>query len=75
MSDDDLSEVWARSLADLPELYQRYVDASLRTPGRPNLAVVIDSQGRELSSMPHIGPPNETEPMHTAITLPMAAAS
>jgi 2-polyprenyl-6-methoxyphenol hydroxylase-like FAD-dependent oxidoreductase len=50
-----------------PELYQRYVDASLRTPGRPNLAVVIDSQGRELSSMPHIGPPNETEPMHTAI--------
>lgn len=50
-----------------PELYERYLQASHRTPSRPDLAVVIDSQCRELTEMPHIGPPNHGERPHTAI--------
>ena len=49
------------------ELYERYLDASHRTPGRPDVAVVIDSQCRELTTAPHIGPPNGGERPHTAI--------
>lgn len=49
------------------ELYERYVLASHRTPSRPDVAVVIDSQCRELTTAPHIGPPNQGEPPHTAI--------
>ena len=50
-----------------PELYERYLDASNRTPGRPDVAVVIDNQCRELTTAPHIGPPNGGERPHTAI--------
>ncbi|HTU84524.1 MAG TPA: NAD(P)/FAD-dependent oxidoreductase [Solirubrobacteraceae bacterium] len=50
-----------------PELYECYVNASHRTPTRPDVAVVIDSQCRELTNMPHIGPPNQGEFPHTAI--------
>ncbi len=50
-----------------PELYQRYVRASHRTPTRPDVAVVIDSQCRELTTAPHIGPPNDGDRPHTAI--------
>ena len=49
------------------ELYERYVLASHRTPSRPDVAVVIDSQCRELTTAPHIGPPDEGEHPHTAI--------
>ncbi len=49
------------------ELYERYLEASNRTPSRPDVAVVIDSQCRELTTAPHIGPPNGGERPHTAI--------
>jgi 2-polyprenyl-6-methoxyphenol hydroxylase-like FAD-dependent oxidoreductase len=49
------------------ELYERYVFASHRTPARPDVAVVIDSQCRELTTAPHIGPPNDGQHPHTAI--------
>lgn len=49
------------------ELYERYGLASHRTPSRPDVAVVIDSQCRELTTAPHIGPSNEGELPHTAI--------
>jgi 2-polyprenyl-6-methoxyphenol hydroxylase-like FAD-dependent oxidoreductase len=49
------------------ELYKRYVLASHRTPTRPDVAVVIDRQCHELTTAPHIGPPNEGEMPHTAI--------
>lgn len=49
------------------ELYERYVGASHRTPTRPDVAVVIDRQCRELTTAPHIGPPNDGEWPHTAI--------
>ena len=50
-----------------PELYERYLDGSHRTPSRPDIAVVIDSQCRELTTAPHIGPPNDGAGPHTAI--------
>jgi salicylate hydroxylase len=50
-----------------PELYERYLLASHRTPTRPDVAVVIDSECRELTTAPHIGPPNQGERPHTAI--------
>ena len=50
-----------------PDLYERYLLASHLTPTRPDVAVVIDSQCRELTTALHIGPPNEGEPPHTAI--------
>jgi 2-polyprenyl-6-methoxyphenol hydroxylase-like FAD-dependent oxidoreductase len=49
------------------DLYERYVLASHRTPTRPDVAVVIDSKCRELTTAPHIGPTNEGELPHTAI--------
>lgn len=49
------------------ELYERYLIASHRTPTGPDMAVVIDSQCRELTTAPHIGPPNQGELPHTAI--------
>jgi 2-polyprenyl-6-methoxyphenol hydroxylase-like FAD-dependent oxidoreductase len=49
------------------DLYERYLVASHRTPTRPDVAVVIDSQCHELTTAPHIGPPNEGELPHTAI--------
>jgi len=50
-----------------PDLYERYVRASHRTPSRPDVAVVIDSACRELTTAPHIGPPNDGPDPHTAI--------
>jgi 2-polyprenyl-6-methoxyphenol hydroxylase-like FAD-dependent oxidoreductase len=49
------------------ELYERYLQASHRSPSRPDVAVVIDSRCRELTTAPHIGPPNHGELPHTAI--------
>jgi 2-polyprenyl-6-methoxyphenol hydroxylase-like FAD-dependent oxidoreductase len=48
------------------DLYELYLETSRRTPPR-QLAVVIDDQLNELSSMPHLGPPNEGERPHTAV--------
>ena len=50
-----------------PDLYERYQDASHQTPARPDVAVVIDSQCHELTTAPHIGPPNDGPLPHTAI--------
>jgi salicylate hydroxylase len=50
-----------------PQLYELYLRASHRTPTRPDVAVVIDSRCRELTTAPHIGPPNLGERPHTAI--------
>ncbi|HEX4010999.1 MAG TPA: NAD(P)/FAD-dependent oxidoreductase [Solirubrobacteraceae bacterium] len=50
-----------------PDLYERYLQASHRAPSRPDVAVVIDSQCRELTTAPHIGPPNDGPIPHTAI--------
>jgi 2-polyprenyl-6-methoxyphenol hydroxylase-like FAD-dependent oxidoreductase len=48
------------------DLYELYLETSRRTPPR-QLAVVVDDQLNELSSMPHLGPPNEGERPHTAV--------
>lgn len=53
--------------ACLPDdLYELYLQTSRATPPRP-LAVVIDSQCHELTTQPHLGPPNDGERPHTAI--------
>jgi len=49
-----------------PDLYELYLRASNRTPRRV-VAVVIDSQCNELTTAPHMGPPNEGERPHTAV--------
>lgn len=49
-----------------PELFELYLQTSRRTPRR-ELFVVLDKQGRELLSRPHIGPPNDGERPHTAV--------
>src|SRR4029077_2848383 len=49
--------------ADLFELYAR---TSRRTYGRRE-SVVLDAQLRELSSQPHLGPPNDGERPHTGV--------
>ncbi|WP_445149875.1 FAD-dependent oxidoreductase [Baekduia sp. Peel2402] len=49
------------------ELYELYLRASHRTPARHDIAIVIDVQGRELTTAPHLGPPNGGERPHTAI--------
>jgi 2-polyprenyl-6-methoxyphenol hydroxylase-like FAD-dependent oxidoreductase len=48
------------------DLFELYLETSRRTPPR-QLAVVVDDQLNELSSMPHIGPPNEGPRPHTAV--------
>lgn len=53
--------------ACLPDdLFELYLETSRQPPPRP-LAVVVDAQLNELSSMPHLGPPNEGERPHTAV--------
>jgi 2-polyprenyl-6-methoxyphenol hydroxylase-like FAD-dependent oxidoreductase len=53
--------------ACLPDdLYELYLETSRTTPPR-QLAVVIDDQLHELSSMPHLGPPNDGPRPHTAV--------
>jgi 2-polyprenyl-6-methoxyphenol hydroxylase-like FAD-dependent oxidoreductase len=48
------------------DLYDLYLQTSRKTPPR-GVAVVIDDQGRELTTQPHLGPPNDGERPHTAI--------
>jgi salicylate hydroxylase len=51
----------------LPDhLYELYLETSRSNPRR-ELAVLIDSRLNELSSRPHIGPPNLGERPHTAV--------
>jgi 2-polyprenyl-6-methoxyphenol hydroxylase-like FAD-dependent oxidoreductase len=51
----------------LPEdLFELYLETSRTTPPRA-LSVVVDDQLTELSSQPHLGPPNEGERPHTAV--------
>jgi 2-polyprenyl-6-methoxyphenol hydroxylase-like FAD-dependent oxidoreductase len=53
--------------ACLPDdLYELYLETSRKNPPR-GLSVVVDDQLNELSSMPHMGPPNEGERPHTAV--------
>src|SRR4051794_2592943 len=53
--------------ACLPDdLFELYLETSRKTPPR-QLAVVVDDQLDELSSMPHMGPPNPGERPHTAV--------
>jgi 2-polyprenyl-6-methoxyphenol hydroxylase-like FAD-dependent oxidoreductase len=47
-------------------LFELYLETSRQTPPR-QLAVVVTDQLEELSSMPHIGPPNEGPRPHTAV--------
>jgi 2-polyprenyl-6-methoxyphenol hydroxylase-like FAD-dependent oxidoreductase len=60
----DGGEALRRCLPD--DLFELYLETSRRTPPR-QLAVVIDDQLAELSSMPHLGPPNLGDRPHTAI--------
>ncbi|HVP03407.1 MAG TPA: NAD(P)/FAD-dependent oxidoreductase [Solirubrobacteraceae bacterium] len=50
-----------------PELYELYLRASTVTPARYDISIVIDPQGNELTTAPHIGPPNAGERPHTAV--------
>jgi 2-polyprenyl-6-methoxyphenol hydroxylase-like FAD-dependent oxidoreductase len=53
--------------ACLPDdLYELYLQTSRATPPR-GVAVVIDSQCNELTTQPHLGPPNDGPRPHTAI--------
>ncbi len=63
--DADGGGALARCLA--PDLYELYLRVSHRTPRRPDVSVVIDSQANELTTAPHIGPANDGERPHTAI--------
>src|SRR3954471_10145334 len=60
----DGGEALRRCLPD--DLFELYLETSRTTPPR-QLAVVIDDQLNELSSMPHLGPPNEGPRPHTAV--------
>jgi len=60
----DLTEALRACLPD--DLFDLYLETSRKTPPRA-LAVVVDDQLNELSSMPHIGPPNEGPRPHTAV--------
>jgi salicylate hydroxylase len=48
------------------ELYELYLEVSRTTPRR-KVSVVITSQCDEISTAPHLGPPNDGERPHTAI--------
>jgi salicylate hydroxylase len=48
------------------DLYELYLECSRNTPRR-QLSVVINDQCEELSTAPHLGPPNDGERPHTAI--------
>src|ERR1700691_5538079 len=48
------------------DLYELYLQCSRNNPRRA-LSVVINDQCEELSTAPHLGPPNEGERRHTAI--------
>ncbi len=48
------------------DLFELYAQTSRRTYGRRE-SVVLDDQLNELSSQPHLGPPNEGERPHTGV--------
>jgi len=48
------------------DLFELYAQTSRRTSDRRE-SVVLDDQLRELSSQPHLGPPNEGERPHTGV--------
>src|SRR4051812_11465860 len=48
------------------DLYELYLDTSRRTPERRE-SIVLDSQLHELSSQPHLGPPNDGPRPHTGV--------
>jgi 2-polyprenyl-6-methoxyphenol hydroxylase-like FAD-dependent oxidoreductase len=48
------------------DLFELYTATSRRTYDRRE-SVVLDDQLRELSSQPHLGPPNEGDPPHTGV--------
>ncbi len=48
------------------DLYELYLDTSRRTPERRE-SIVLDSQLGELSSQPHLGPPNDGPRPHTGV--------
>jgi salicylate hydroxylase len=48
------------------ELFELYQQTSHQTPER-RLTIVLDEQLHELSSMPHLGPPNDGPVPHTAV--------
>lgn len=51
----------------LPEnLFELYMQTS-RVNVRREVFVMLDDQGRELGTRPHIGPPNDTDRPHTAV--------
>lgn len=53
--------------ACLPDdLYELYLQTSRKTPPR-SLAVVIDPGCNEITTQPHLGPPNDGDRPHTAI--------
>jgi 2-polyprenyl-6-methoxyphenol hydroxylase-like FAD-dependent oxidoreductase len=49
-----------------PDLYELYLQCSRNTPPR-RMSVVINDQCEELSTAPHLGPPNDGPRPHTAI--------
>lgn len=48
------------------ELYELYLETSRKNPRR-EVSVMIDTQGEEIWSRPHIGPANDGERPHTAV--------
>lgn len=57
-------EALRRLLPD--DLYELYVATSRSTYDRKE-SIVLDDQLNEISSMPHLGPPNDGEPPHTGV--------
>ena len=52
---------------DLPDdLYELYLETSRRTPDRKE-SIVLSDQLHEITSQPHLGPPNEGERPHTGV--------
>lgn len=60
----DGGDALARCLPD--ELFELYRNTSRRTPDRSG-SIVLDDQLNELSSQPHLGPPNEGPDRHTGV--------
>jgi 2-polyprenyl-6-methoxyphenol hydroxylase-like FAD-dependent oxidoreductase len=60
----DGGEALRRCLPD--DLFELYAETSRRTYDRRE-SIVLDDQLRELSSQPHLGPPNEGERPHTGV--------
>jgi 2-polyprenyl-6-methoxyphenol hydroxylase-like FAD-dependent oxidoreductase len=48
------------------DLYELYLQTSRETPSRRE-SIVLDSQLNEISSQPHLGPPNEGSRPHTGV--------